>query len=124
MASPAGICVVWVQPAVEMWPPRTSTETSTRGPNASITASRKSTSRKAAVPMITRSAPARSASRTAGRLRRPPPYWTGTPVSLAIRRRCSIERGSPERAPSRSTTWRKRAPASTHDLAASSGSSW
>ena len=36
----------------------------------------------------------------------------------------SIEAGSPALAPSRSTTWRKRAPASTHDWAAASGSSW
>src|SRR3954447_19678663 len=50
-----------------MWPPRTSTETSTRGPKAAITESRKSMSRNAAVPTITRSAPARRASRTAAR---------------------------------------------------------
>ena len=81
-------------------------------------------SRNAAVPTITRSAPARSAWRTAVSERRPPPYWTGTPVSAAIRRRWSIDCGEPERAPSRSTTCRKRAPASTHDCAAVSGSSW
>ena len=33
---------------------------------------------------MTRSAPARSASRTAGSERRPPPTWTGTESSEAI----------------------------------------
>ena len=65
---------------------------------------------KAAVPTIARSAPARSASRTASTVRRPPPYWIGTPVSATIRRRWSSDFGAPERAPSRSTTCRKRAP--------------
>ena len=73
--------------------------------------SRKSMSLKAAVPTIARSAPARSASRTASTVRRPPPYWIGMPVSATIRRRWSSDFGSPERAPSRSTTCRKRAPA-------------
>ena len=71
-----------------------------------------------------RSAPARRASRTAVSDRRPPPYYTGMPVPCTIRRRCSIDFGSPERAPSRSTTCRKRAPASTQLCAAASGSSW
>ena len=44
--------------------------------------SRKSTSRSAAVPTITRSAPAASASRTAAAFRSPPPYCTGTPRAL------------------------------------------
>ena len=47
----------------------------------------------------------------AGRRRTGP----GRRSRATIRRRCSSERGSPERAPSRSTTCRKRAPASTHD---------
>ncbi len=81
-------------------------------------------SRNAAVPMTARSAPARSASRTASTVRRPPPYWIGMPVSATIRRRCSSDFGVPARAPSRSTTCRKRAPAATHERAASSGSSW
>ena len=46
------------------------------------------------------------ASRTASIERSPPPYWTGTPVSEAIRPRWSSDSGSPERAPSRSTTCR------------------
>ena len=77
----------------------------------------------AAVPRITRSAPARSASRTAGSERRPPPYWTGTLSSWVIRSRWSRFFGDPVRAPSRSTTCRNRAPASTHARAASSGES-
>ena len=50
-------------------------------------------SRKAAVPTIARSAPARSASRTASTVRRPPPYWIGMPVSVTIRRRWSSDFG-------------------------------
>src|SRR4051794_8281710 len=72
---------------------------------------------------MTRSAPARSASRTAGSERRPPPYWTGTASWWAICSRWSSDLGLPVRAPSRSTTCRKRAPASTHARAASSGES-
>ena len=71
MTASAGICVVSVQPEVEMLPPRVSTETTTRSRNAPSTSSRKSMSLKAAVPRITRSAPARSASRTAGQLAQP-----------------------------------------------------
>ena len=87
--------VTCVQPAVAILPPRTSTETTTRGPCAATTSSRKSTSRSAAVPTITRSAPARSASRTASTVRSPPPYCTGTPVPATIRRRWSIDAGAP-----------------------------
>ena len=78
MTLSAGICVVCCQPEVDTLPPRVSTLTITRSRNAPSTSSRKSTSVNAAVPRITRSAPARSASRTAGSERRPPPYWTGT----------------------------------------------
>jgi len=107
-----------------MFPARTSTATTTREPKAEMISSRKSTSWKAAVPTTARSAPVRSASRTASTVRSPPPYCTGTPVPATIRRRCSSDRGSPALAPSRSTTWRMRAPASTQLRAASSGSSW
>ena len=67
------------------------------------------------MPTTTRSAPAASASRTAGRERRPPPYCTATPSSRVIRRRWSRLTGWPSRAPSRSTTCRKLAPASTNE---------
>ena len=84
--------VIWVvscQPPVVMLPPRTSTDTSTCSGQPRSTSSRNSTSVNAAVPRITRWAPARSASRTAGSERSPPPYWTGTSSSLVMRRRCS-----------------------------------
>ena len=70
-----------------------------------------------------RSALQAGAERTAPRSRRPPPYCTATPSSLVIRRRWSRLTGFPSRAPSRSTTCRKPAPASTNERAASSGSS-
>src|SRR3954463_12700024 len=63
MTLSAGICAVRCQPAVETFPPRVSTLTITRSRNAPSTSSRQSMSLKAAVPRITRSAPARSASR-------------------------------------------------------------
>ena len=56
------------------------------------------------------------------RLRKPPPSWTGTPTSAAIRRTCSRLTGSPLRAPSRSTTCKSRAPPAPTRRAASSGS--
>jgi len=52
-----------------------------------IASAQRSMSLNAAVPTIARSAPARSASRTASTVRRPPPYWIGTPVAATIRRR-------------------------------------
>ena len=64
MTASAGIVVVSCQPEVATFPPRVSTQTMTRSRKAPSTSSRKSTSVKAAVPRITRSAPARSASRT------------------------------------------------------------
>ena len=76
---------------------------------------------KAAVPRITRAAPAASASSIASPVRRPPPYCTGTPSSPRSRRRCSRLTGAPSLAPSRSTTCRSRAPASTHAARADSG---
>ena len=81
MTASAGSSVVSVQPAVEIMPPARVDRHDDPAPYAATTSSRKSTSRNAAVPTMTRSAPARSASRTAGSVRRPPPYWTGTPGS-------------------------------------------
>ena len=62
------------------------------------------------MPSTTRVAPASIAAATASALRSPPPTCTGTPTSVAIRRTCSRLRGSPLRAPSRSTTCSARAP--------------
>ena len=76
---------------------------------------------KAAVPRITRSAPARSASRTAGSERSPPPYCTGTCELVGDLLEVVPATGRAVRAPSRSTTCRKRAPASTQARAASRG---
>ena len=123
MTLSAGIWVVCCQPDVDTCPWRVSTLTITRSRKAPSTSSRKSMSVNAAVPRMTRSAPARSASRTAGSDRRPPPYCTGTLSSWVIRSRCSMLLGAPLRAPSRSTTCRNRAPACTHARAASSGES-
>ncbi len=54
--------------------------------------------------------------------RSPPPYWTGSPSSPAIRLRWSRLTGSPLRAPSRSTTCSASAPASAQPAAADRGS--
>ena len=70
---------VSVQPAVETLPPRTSTATTTRAAKRAIASSSRSRSRKAAVPRMTRCAPASTAAWTASIERSPPPYWTGTP---------------------------------------------
>ena len=78
--------VVWVQPAVEMWPPRTSTETSTRG--AERRDHRRRGSRRRGTPPCrgSRARRRRAAPRgPPGSERSPPPYCTGTPVSPAIR---------------------------------------
>ena len=91
IASAAGSSVVCVQPAVEIEPPRTSTETT-------IAARRRRGSRRGSrrrgTPRCRRSrARRRRAARRAppSTVRRPPPYWTGTPVPWTIRRRCSID---------------------------------
>ena len=87
MTPAAGSVVVCVQPAVETKPPRVSMLTTVRSPSSATTSSRKSTSVNAAVPRMTRAAPALTASRTASIERRPPPVCTGTPSSPAIRSR-------------------------------------
>ena len=112
-----------VQPATETIPPRTSTPTRMREVNADSASSSRSGSVNAAVPSTTRLAPAASARRIDAIERSPPPSSTGTSSSEVMRSTCSRFAGSPSRAPSRSTTWRKRAPASTKERAASSGSS-
>ena len=100
MTASAGICVVSVQPGGrDVAAARVDGDDDRARRSAARTSSRKSTSVNAAVPRITRAAPARSASRTAGSERRPPPTCTGTPSSPAIRSRwCEVLRRAGPRA--------------------------
>ena len=123
MASSPLTCVSRVQPATDTIPPRTSTPTRMREVNAESASSSRSGSVNAAVPSTTRLAPAASARRIEAIERRPPPSSTGTSSSEVMRSTWCRLAGSPSRAPSRSTMCRKRAPASTNERAASSGSS-
>ncbi len=100
-------------------PALASTETTMRWPWASSIASRNSGSRRAAVPITARSAPASRIARTDCGSRRPPPTWIGQATPAAIRSIASRLRGSPALAPSRSTTWRNSAPSPAQRLAAS-----
>src|SRR5215218_1366028 len=73
----ASTSLVSVQPERETLPPRVSTETTTAAPWLATAASRNSGSRRAAVPITTRAAPAAMTAATESRSRSPPPTWIG-----------------------------------------------
>ena len=76
----------------------------------------------AAVPKITRAAPASSHRVTASRLRTPPPTSTGIRTAAMSRWITATLTGAPENAPSRSITCSHAAPAVCQRRAASTGS--
>src|SRR5690606_18927188 len=97
-----------------------------RPPRASRIRAALSGARTTTVPKMTRSTPRARAAWAASRLRMPPPSWTGTATAWQTRATAwplGVAPGAaPERAPSRSTRWRRWAPAATHWRAASTGS--
>ena len=77
----------------------------------------------AAVPTTTRSAPAASHASAAARSRMPPPTCTLALVDRTIRSTSAACAALPERAPSRSTTCTRSAPADAKRAASATGSS-
>ena len=65
-----------VQPAARTWPSRTSSARTSASPSSNQGVG----SGQAAVPTITRSAPASSSARASSRVRMPPEAWTGSPT--------------------------------------------
>ena len=74
----------------------------------------------AAVPRTANAAPSASTSSTSSIRRRPPPTSIGTPAA-AMARTAAPFTGRPARAPSRSTTWMRFAPAAPKRRAISAG---
>jgi hypothetical protein len=109
------------QPATATSPPLASMPQTIRPgkrAHASRTRSRRCT---AAVPRTAKAAPSRSTSSTASIVRSPPPTSMGTPTA-AMARIAAPFTGRPARAPSRSTTWIRSAPAARKPRAISAGS--
>ena len=118
-------CGLALHPSTATTPLRTSIATITRSPSSATYWSSVFSPEKAAVPMITRAAPA-SRSCSASRGDRMPPAactCTGRPPPAAVTtRRMTSGRTLPLRAALRSTRWRSRAPAATTRSTRPSGS--
>src|SRR6266536_2463970 len=109
--------------AATCWPWASTAMTSRSAPSALtqwLSWSGRST---AAVPTITRSAPAASNSCAASSVRTPPPTCTGTLTARSRRSITSAFARTPSRAPSRSTICKRAAPSLTHWRAMATGSS-
>jgi len=103
--------------------PEASTPTMIAAPWRATSVATRSGSSTAAVPMIARATPNSSACATAAASRRPPPSCTGMGMASTIARISAVCTGRPWRAPSRSTTCSRVAPASYQPRATATGSS-
>ena len=119
-----------VAPGTQPWPTarpsRTSSATPIRsGPNRAARRPANAGSRRAAVPRITRAAPASRLASTARSSRSPPATSTRArdPTRAMIAATSRVCRAAGSRAPSRSTTWSHRAPPATNASATAAASS-
>ena len=97
--------------------------TTTQPGRAAQSACTSAGSRTAAVPSTTRAAPTSSQRSALARVRMPPPSCTRSGAAAKMRSITATFPGSPSRAPSRSTTCKRVAPASKNVLAHTAGSS-
>src|SRR6185295_19428419 len=112
-----------VQPSTATRPSEASMPTMTCSPYRSQTRPRNAGSSAARVPTMAQRAPASSTASTWASSRSPPPTCTGIRTAAIMARTSSVWAGRPAKAPSRSTTWRRRARESCQRRATATGSS-
>src|SRR5712692_1071385 len=112
-----------VQPSTATRPSEASTPTMIRSSKRRHTSPRKTGSRAARVPTTAQRAPASSTVSTCASSRRPPPTSTGMEMPAMRVRISAAWAGRPSKAPSRSTTCSRWAPAACHWRAIATGSS-